>query len=165
MAETQDNRKHWLFKSEPSVYSFDDLLNEEVQRTHWDGVRNYKARNLLRDEIKNGDSVFFYHSSTKPLAIVGIAEVVREGYPDHTAFDPSHKYHDPKSDPENPTWYMVDIRAVVKLAKPVTRDIMLLEKRLKNMMLLQRGARLSIQPVTKQEWNTVMELVWLWTKS
>ena len=164
MSDTEDNRKYWLFKSEPSVYSFDDLLNEEVQRTCWDGVRNYQARNLLRDEIKKGDGVLFYHSNTKPLAIVGIAEVVREGYPDHTAIDPKHKYHDPKSDPEDPTWYMVDIRAVVKFAKPVTRDMMLLEKRLKNMMLLQRGARLSVQPVTKQEWNTILDLAGLATR-
>ncbi|MHC4516225.1 MAG: EVE domain-containing protein [Planctomycetota bacterium] len=164
MAKIPDNCNYWLFKSEPSVYSFDDLLNEEVQRTHWDGVRNYAARNLLRDKIKKGDGVFFYHSSTKPLAIVGIAEVVREGYPDPTAFDPNEKYYDPKSDPENPTWYMVDIRAVVKLAKPVTRDMMLLEKRLKKMMVLQRGARMSVQPVTTREWDTVLELVWLWTK-
>jgi len=165
MPQTKENRRYWLFKSEPSVYSFDDLLEEEVQRTHWDGVRNYQARNLLRDEIKKGDGVFFYHSNSKPLAIVGIAEVVREGYPDHTAFDPDHEHYDPKSDPEKPTWFMVDIRAVTKLAKPVTRDMMLLDKRLKNMMLLQRGARLSVQPVTRREWDAVQELVWLPTKT
>ena len=164
MDKIPDNCNYWLFKSEPTEYSFDDLLREPVQWTQWEGVRNYRARNLLRDEIKKGDGVFFYHSNAKPLAIVGIAEVVREAYPDSTAFDPSSKYYDPKSDPQNPTWYMVDIRAVVKLVKPISRDIMLLEKRLKKMMLLQRGNRLSVQPVSRQEWSTVLELVWVWTK-
>ena len=158
MPQIPNNCNYWLFKSEPDVYSFDDLLDEEVQRVHWEGVRNYQARNLLRDEVKKGDGVLFYHSNTKPLAIVGVAEVAREGYPDHTAFDPEAKYYDPKSDPDDPRWYMVDVRAVVKLAKPVTRDMMLLEKRLEGMMLLKRGARLSIQPVTGKQWRTVLDL-------
>lgn len=149
-------RRYWLFKSEPDVYSYSDLARDK--RTHWDGVRNYQARNLLRDEMKKGDGVLFYHSNAKPMAIAGVAKIVREGYPDHTAFDDSSKYHDPKSDPENPSWYMVDIQAVKAFAEPVTRDELKDEPKLADMMLLRRGARLSVQPVTKAEWDHILKM-------
>lgn len=150
--------RYWLFKSEPTTYSFANLMAEKGRRTHWDGVRNFQARNLLRDEIKTGDGVLFYHSSTQPMAIVGIAKVVKNGYPDHTAFDPKDKHYDPKSDPEDPSWYMVDIAGVKALPEPLTRDFLKDSKALAKMMLLRRGARLSVQPVTAAEWRAVMKL-------
>lgn len=145
-------------KSEPDCFSISALAAEPTQTTFWDGVRNYQARNFLRDSIKLGDGVLYYHSNTDPLAIVGTAEVVREGYPDHTAFDPSCDHYDPKSDPDNPTWYMVDIRLIQAFSQPVTRQQMLAEPRLKAMMVLQRGSRLSVQPVTPEEWAIIHEL-------
>ena len=147
---------YWLFKSEPDAYSFDDLLRDGG--THWDGVRNYQARNLLRDDIKKGDGVLFYHSNSKPMAIAGAAVVVREGYPDHTAFDPESKYYDPKSNPEDPTWYMVDIEPVEAFAAPITRDELKEQNGLAGMMLLQRGSRLSVQPVTAAEWRRILKM-------
>jgi predicted RNA-binding protein with PUA-like domain len=149
-------RRYWLFKSEPDVYSIEDL--ERDGRTCWEGVRNYQARNFLRDEIRIGDRVLFYHSNAKPLAVVGIAEVVRAGYPDHTAFEATARYYDPDSDPEAPTWFMVDIEFVARFAEPVTRSVLADDSGLAEMMLLQRGSRLSIQPVTAQEWRRVLEL-------
>jgi predicted RNA-binding protein with PUA-like domain len=148
-------RHYWLVKSEPQAFSFDDLLASPRRTTGWDGVRNYQARNFMRDDMKKGDGVFFYHSSTEPAAIVGIAEVAREGYPDHTAFDPADPHFDPKSRADAPTWIMVDIRARERLPEPLTltrlRGITGLEK----MMLLQKGSRLSVQPVTPREWEIV----------
>ena len=148
-------RNHWLFKSEPDAFSFDDLMAAPKRRTHWDGVRNYQARNLLRDDIQVGDGVLYYHSNAKPMAVVGIAKVVRAGYPDHTAWDPDAKYFDPKSDPDEPAWYMVDIEAVAPFPEPLTRDQMKKMAALEDMVLLQRGSRLSIQPVTAKEWRAV----------
>jgi len=153
MAQRQRPR-YWLFKSEPGVYSFDDLLADG--RTTWEGVRNYQARNLLRDEIRVGDGVLFYHSNADPLAIAGVAVVVRAGYPDHFAFEPGHKYHDPKSDPENPRWFMVDIEPVKRLPRPLPRAELQQIKALDGMMLLQRGSRLSVQPVTAPQWRAVL---------
>ncbi|MEM7200696.1 MAG: EVE domain-containing protein [Planctomycetota bacterium] len=149
-------RSYWLFKSEPDVYSFADL--ERDGRTHWEGVRNFQARNLLRDEIKQGDGVLYYHSNAKPMAIVGVAKVVAEGYPDHTAFDAKAKYYDPKSDPGAPTWFMVDVAPVAAFPEPLTRDELKEVPELSAMMLLRRGARLSVQPVTADEWNVVLKL-------
>ena len=143
------------------IASFLDISFEDLQRRRtacWDGVRNYQARNLLRDEVKKGDEVLFYHSSTTPPAAVGIAEVVREGYPDPTAFDPASKHHDPASDPGNPTWYAVDVRAVEPLPRPVTLAEMREAPALKAMVLLRRGMRLSVQPVTANEWKAVLRL-------
>jgi predicted RNA-binding protein with PUA-like domain len=157
MPRLPDTGRFWLFKSEPDAFSIDDLMRAPQRRSSWDGIRNYQARNLLRDEVKKGDGVLFYHSSCKPLAIVGIAEVVREAYPDHTAFDPGETYYDPRSDPDDPTWLMVDIKGVVKFDRPVTRDSLMQVDALADMMLLRRGARLSIQPVTRQEWTTVLK--------
>ncbi|EMO33565.1 EVE domain protein [Leptospira santarosai str. HAI821] len=151
--------RHWLFKTEPDVFSIDDLYNAPSHIAPWEGVRNYQARNFLRDSIQKGDLVLFYHSRTTPLSVVGIAEVVKPGYPDYFAFDTSHKYFDPKSKPESPTWYMVDIKFKKKFPKPVTTEEMKKHKQLKNMVLLQKGSRLSIQPVSPAEFQFILELV------
>lgn len=149
-------RQYWLVKSEPDVFSFDDLMASPRKTTYWNGVRNFAARNNLK-AMKKGDLVFFYHSMTKPPAVVGIAEVVREAYPDPTAFDTRNEYYDPKSNPENPTWFMVDIRAVEPLERPVPIDEIRKTKGLEKMALVRLG-RLSVQPVTSQEWETVIRL-------
>lgn len=151
-------RRYWLFKSEPDVYSIADLAAEPTRTTFWDGVRNYQARNMLRDEIRIGDRVLYYHSNAKPMAVVGTAEVVRAGYADHTAFDRDDPHYDPKSDPENPTWYMVDVRLLQVFPEPVTRDMLRSCEDLGEMMVLRRGARLSIQPVSPEEWTAVHKL-------
>lgn len=151
-------RRFWLFKSEPSAFSIDQLAAEAGKTTYWDGVRNYQARNFLRDSIKIGDGVLFYHSNTDPLAIVGTAIVVRAGYPDHTAFDPKNPHFDPSSRREDPTWYMVDIRLTAQFTTPLTREMLQREPHLSKMLLLQRGSRLSVQPVTDAEWQTILRL-------
>lgn len=148
----------WLFKSDPEDYSFDDLWNEPGRSTDWDGVRNFQARNLLRDLIQPGDGVLFYHSQADPPAIVGIAEVTRAGHPDPTAFDPSHAHFDPKSDPGIPTWYQVTIRAVRKLAAPLGLPRLRELSELARMELLRKGSRLSIQPVRPEEWAAILSL-------
>ena len=150
--------RHWLVKSEPDVFSFDDLLARPRQTTSWDGVRNYQARNFMRDGMKQGDKVFFYHSSADPTAIVGVAEVAREAYPDPTALDPKDPHFDPKSNADAPTWMMVDLRAVERFARPVTLAELRGVKGLEKMMLLQKGSRLSVQPVTDHEWEIVYRL-------
>ena len=150
--------RYWLLKSEPEAFSFDDLWAAPNRTTCWDGVRNYQARNFLRDEMKRGDGVLFYHSSTDAPAVVGTAEVVREGYPDHTAFEPADPHFDPKSRPEAPTWMMVDVRAVERFTRPVTLAELRNEPALAQMVLLQRGSRLSVQPVRPQEWEAVRAL-------
>jgi predicted RNA-binding protein with PUA-like domain len=149
--------RYWLFKSEPSVFSFDHLLQAPQRRTRWDGVRNYKARNLLRDEVKLGDRVLFYHSSADPPGVAGIAEVVREAYPDPTQFDPKDPHYDAESDRENPRWYVVDVAAVARLPEFVSLPLLRANKALSGMSLLQRGNRLSIQPVSALEWKIVLE--------
>lgn len=154
---TKGEVRYWLMKSEPGTFSFDDLLGAPRQTTHWNGVRNYTARTFLQHGMKRGDQVFFYHSNAEPSAIVGICEVVREGYPDHTALDPTDEYFDPKSDPENPTWFMVDIRAVRRLPRPVTLPDLRARKDLAGMALLRIG-RLSVSPVRKAEWHTITEM-------
>lgn len=151
-------RRYWLVKSEPESFSWDDLWRAPKRTTFWDGVRNYQARNILRDDMRRGDRVFFYHSSTEPMAIVGIAEVVRERYPDHTAFDPREPHYDPKSDPEHPTWYMVDLRARTPLKHPVTLAELRRVPGLARMALLQKGSRLSVQPVREGEWRIICDL-------
>jgi len=148
--------KTWLFKSEPKSYSWDDLARDG--RTCWEGVRNYQARNLLRDEVAEGDLVLLYHSQVQPQVIAGIAKVVRGAYPDHFAWDPSSRYHDPKAGPDNPTWVMVDIAPVRAIEPPITRDELKEVPALADMMLLRRGSRLSIQPVTPAEWAAVLAL-------
>lgn len=151
-------KRYWLFKSEPSEFSFDDLARAPQQTTFWDGVRNYQARNLLRDEIQIGDGVLFYHSSTDPTAVVGTAEVVRAGYPDHTQFDPKSSHFDEGAKREEPRWYMVDIRLARRFAQPVALATLKQTPELAGMTLLQRGSRLSVQPVSAAEWEIVCRL-------
>jgi predicted RNA-binding protein with PUA-like domain len=150
--------QYWLFKSEPSVFSIEDLEQAPKKTTFWDGVRNYQARNFLRDEIKPGDGVLFYHSNADPSGIVGVAEVVREGYPDHTAFDKKDPHFDPKSNKANPTWYMVDIRHKQTFPRILSLDELRNVPELKDMTLLQKGSRLSVQPVTAKQWNAILKL-------
>jgi predicted RNA-binding protein with PUA-like domain len=151
-------RRYWLVKSEPDVFSFDDLLASPDRTTCWDGVRNYQARNFMRDDMKVGDGVLFYHSNSKPMGIAGVAEVVRAAYPDHSAFDPSDAHHDPKSKPESPTWMMVDIRAVEPLSPLITLDELRSMPALDGMELLRRGSRLSVQPVSAEHWKTILAI-------
>lgn len=153
-----DSPRYWLFKSEADCFSIDDLAAAPRKTTFWDGVRNYQARNFLRDDVRVGDRVFLYHSNSEPLAIVGTMQVVRAAYPDHTAFDPAEQHFDSKSCKEAPTWYMVDVRLAQKFPVPVTRQALLADARLQGMMVLQRGSRLSILPVTLHEWRVVHEL-------
>ncbi len=150
-------RRYWLIKSEPDVFSFDDLLAAPENTTCWDSVRNSGARNFLRDGMKKGDRAFYYHSNATPSAIVGICEVVREGYPDPTAFDASHDYYDKHSDPDAPTWFMVDVRAVAALQRPVTLPELKAHPGLQEMSLLRVG-RLSVVPVQREEWRTVIAM-------
>ncbi|MCH8279597.1 MAG: EVE domain-containing protein [Chloroflexi bacterium] len=149
-------RRYWLFKSEPTAYSFADLQAEEDQTAEWDGVRNYQVRNFMRDDMRVGDGVLFYHSSAKPLAVVGTARIVREAYADSTALDPAEKHYDAKSSPDNPIWLMVDIKAEQEFKRPVTLDEIKQNPRLQNMLVIRRGMRLSIQPVTQEEWDEVV---------
>lgn len=149
--------RYWLMKSEPDCFSIDDLKTMPEGREHWDGVRNYQARNLLRDAIKVGDGVLFYHSNTAEPAIVGLARVVREGYPDYTAFDPAEKHFDPKSDPDKPRWFMVDVEYVSHLPFPMTREFLRAHPLLCQMGVLRKGNRLSVQPVTVEEWRAVLD--------
>ena len=151
-------RRYWLFKSEPSAYSFDDLQNEEDLTAEWDGVRNYQVRNFMRDEMQIGDGVLFYHSNAKPLAVVGTATIISGAYPDPTAFDPAAKYYDAKSNPDNPRWLMVDIKADKPFARPVTLAEIKENPRLQDMLVIRRGMRLSIQPVTREQWDEVLSL-------
>lgn len=150
--------KYWLMKSEPASFSIDDLARAPRKTTAWDGVRNYQARNMLRDEMRNGDQVFFYHSSCDVPGIAGIAEVARTAYPDATAFDPRHHHYDPDSDPDDPTWFMVDVRLVRKLKRVITLDELRAAHGLAGMQLLKRGNRLSVMPVSAQEWQRVLAL-------
>ncbi|MBI5601602.1 MAG: EVE domain-containing protein [Gemmatimonadetes bacterium] len=150
-------KRYWLVKSEPETFGWADLVRAPNQTTHWDGVRNHAARNFLRDGMRHGDLVFFYHSSTEPSAIVGICEVQREAYPDHTALDPAHPGYDPDSSPAKPTWFMVDLRAVEPLPTPVTLAMIKKAKALAQMALLRIG-RLSVTPVTPAEWQAILAL-------
>ena len=148
---------YWLMKSEPSAFSIEDLARAPGRTTCWDGVRNYQSRNYMR-QMKVGDRALFYHSIAEPPALVGIAEVVRDAYPDHTAFDQKDKHFDPKSNPAKPTWDMVDIRLVRKFSRPLSLDSLRRQLGLKKMELLRRGSRLSVQPVRPQEWKTILAL-------
>ena len=148
---------YWLVKSEPSDYSFSDLLSETNQTAEWDGVRNYQARNILKSEMKIGDKVLYYHSNSNPSQIVGTAVVVKEGYPDFTAWDPKSKHYDPKSTPENPKWFMVDLKAEKLLKKPIPLQEIKNNKDL-NEMILVKNSRLSVQPVTKKEWLEILSM-------
>lgn len=147
----------WLFKTEPGCFSFDDLKNRPEMTEHWDGVRNFQARNFLRDSIKPGDRILFYHSNIPEPAVVGIAEVVRAGYPDSMALDPSGEHFDPKASPLNPIWYMVDVRYREPLPKQVTLQAIKGHPLLVDMPLVKRS-RLSIQPVAQEEWQIILAM-------
>ncbi len=149
--------KYWLVKTEPSEFSWEDLKAAPGQTTPWEGVRNYQARNYMR-EMQVGDLVFFYHSQTNPLAIIGIARVVRGAYPDPTQFDPSSPYFDPQSTPENPRWETVDIQYQREFSAPISLPQLKEIPGLENMVLLRKGSRLSVQPVTEREWRIVSAL-------
>lgn len=149
---------YWLMKSEPDCFGIDHLQARPKRTAHWDGVRNYQARNFLRDQMKKGDLAFFYHSSCAEPGIAGIMKIVRAGYPDHTAWDPDGEHFDPKSSPANPIWYMVDVQLVRAFRHPVTLPALRQNPALKHMKLLQRGNRLSILPVTAPEWNTILKM-------
>lgn len=150
---------YWLMKSEPDAFSIDDLKAMPQKTEHWDGIRNYQARNMMRDDMKKGDLIFFYHSNDKTIGIVGIAKVVKEAYPDFTAFDPQAKYFDSKSDPDNPRWVMVDIKFVRKLKRTITLDELKQHTDvLIDMPLLRKGNRLSIMPVAEEHWNFILNL-------
>ena len=156
-ARAPGEKRYWLIKSEPDVFSFDDLLAAPQQTTCWDSVRNSSARNFLRDGMKRGDLAFYYHSNAEPSAIVGICEVVREGYPDPTALDPSHDYFDAASNADTPTWFMVDVKAVQKLSSPVALPAIKHSPALREMALVKVG-RLSVVPVQPDEWDTVIAM-------
>ncbi|WP_337873024.1 EVE domain-containing protein [Ignavibacterium sp.] len=148
----------WLIKTEPDVFSWEDLKKSKNQTTYWDGVRNYQARNFLRDQMKKGDLVLFYHSNADPLAVMGVCEVAKEGYPDHTQFDPDSEHYDSKADPKNPNWYMVDVKLQREFKHQVTLDEIKSNPKLKKMKLIQRGNRLSVMPVTKEEFDEIVKM-------
>lgn len=150
--------RYWLMKSEPETFGIDDLYARPQQTEHWDGVRNYQARNMMRDEMKIGDQILFYHSNCDEPGIVGIAEVVRESYPDFTAFDPDDKHFDPKSNPDKPTWFMVDVKFVRKLSRTISLRELKTKSELSELALLRRGNRLSIMPVSAEQWAFILAL-------
>ena len=158
IVKNKATKRHWLVKSEPHVFSIDDLAAADNQTTHWDGVRNYQARNTLRDSMQLDDHVLFYHSNCDEPAIAGLAKVSKTGYPDFTAWDKDDPHYDPKSDRDNPRWYMVDIQFVEKFAKPITLSSLRRVSGLENMVLLQKGSRLSVQPVSPSEYATIIKL-------
>ena len=149
-------KRYWLMKCEPEAYSIDDLERDGV--TTWEGVRNFQARNTMRDDMKVGDGVLFYASNAEPSGVAGVAEIAREAYPDPYAFQKGHKYFDPKSDPDDPTWYMVDVRFVEKFPEIVPLAALKEAKGLADMVVVQKGSRLSVQPVTRKEFDIVLKL-------
>ncbi len=149
-------RRYWLFKSEPEVYSIDHLARDGT--TSWEGVRNYQARNFLRDEVQPGDRVLYYHSRAAPPGVAGVAEVCRAGYPDPFAFEKGHRYHDPKSRKDDPTWFTVDIRFVEKFPAVVSLETLKATPGLGDMVVIRKGMRLSVQPVTREEFEIVLRL-------
>lgn len=150
--------QYWLMKSEPETFGIDHLIAMDGKTEHWDGIRNYQARNMMRDDMRKGDLIFFYHSNCTPPGIVGTMKVVKEAYPDHTAFDPKSNYYDPKSSPENPRWFMVDVKFQKKFKQMITLEQLRQEPALSSMKILQKGNRLSITPVSKTEWEYIMDL-------
>ncbi len=149
---------YWLMKSEPDVFSIDALRASPGKKTIWEGVRNYQARNMMRDDMHKGELAFFYHSNCAEPGIAGIMEIAKQGYPDYTAFDPKEKYYDPDSDPDKPRWFMVDVRFKRKLKRVITLTELKGHKRLANMRLLQKGNRLSVMPVSAAEWKHILKL-------
>lgn len=151
-------KQYWIVKSEPESFSIDDLAKAKNKTTYWDGVRNYQARNFMRDGMKLGDQVLFYHSNCEPTAVVGVCEVAKEAYPDFTAFDPEDPHYDPKSKKDSPAWMMVDLKFVEKFKHPVTLDEIKNNPKLKDMRLVQRGNRLSVFPVEKNEFEEIIKM-------
>lgn len=151
-------KQYWLMKTEPNSYSIHDLAAEKKQTTCWDGVRNYQARNYMRDDMTIGDKVLVYHSNANPPAVAGVATIVRESYPDHTSWDPDDKHYDPKSTAQNPRWFMVDIKLEQVFDEPIPLDELRDVKALKDMELLRKGSRLSVQPVRKSEFNAIVKI-------
>ena len=149
---------YWLLKSEPDAFGLDDLVSRPKKREPWDGIRNYQARNFIRDEMKKGDEAFFYHSNCAEPGIVGIVKIVKEAYVDHTAFDPNEKYYDAKSDPENPRWFMVDVQYRRRMKRNVSLAEMKANPALEGFALLRKGNRLSVLPVEEQYWNEVLAM-------
>jgi predicted RNA-binding protein with PUA-like domain len=149
---------YWLLKSEPETFGIEHLANSKNKTTGWDGVRNYQARNFLQKQMRKGDLAFFYHSSCAIPGIVGIVEVIREGYPDESAMDPLSDYYDAKSTPQNPRWYKVDVKLVKQFDKIITLSILRQQPALKNMQLLKQGNRLSVLPVSSEEWQAILKL-------
>lgn len=149
---------YWLMKTEPDVFSIDDLKNNPKMTSQWEGVRNYQARNFMRDGMKKGDLVLFYHSNCKEIGVVGVATVCRESYPDHYSWDKKSKYYDPKSTKENPRWFMVDVKFKKKLKNTVTLNAIKEEKSLSKMRLIQKGNRLSVLPVEKKEFDQIIKM-------
>ena len=150
--------RYWLMKTEPGEFGIDDLARRPRKTEPWDGVRNYQARNMMRDEMKKGDRAFIYHSNCEAPGIVGIASVVREGYPDSTAFDPEDKHYDPKSDPANPRWYLVDVKFERRLRRTISLTELKAQAALEGMALVRRGNRLSVMPVSEREWEYILSL-------
>lgn len=149
---------YWLMKSEPEAFSIDDLATRPNQIEHWDGVRNYQARNMLRDQMKKGDLAFFYHSNCNPPGIVGIVEIVKDGYPDFTAFEANSKYYDPDSKPDKPRWFMVDVQLKRKFKRIISLEELKLQPELQDMQLLKKGNRLSIMSVTGEQWQFILAM-------
>lgn len=149
---------YWLMKSEPDVFGIDDLKAMPGETDQWEGVRNYQVRNMMRDEMRTGDLAFFYHSSCKEPGIVGIMKIVREGYPDITAFNPEARYYDPKSNPDNPRWYTVDVCLVKKLRRVITLSELRMHNTLEELPLLRRGNRLSVMPISEAHWKYILSL-------
>jgi predicted RNA-binding protein with PUA-like domain len=149
---------YWLMKSEPDVFGIHDLKARPKKTEHWDGVRNYQARNFLRDQMHKGDLAFFYHSSCPEPGVAGIVKIVRAGYPDPTAWDPKSKYCDPKSTPDKPVWYMVDVQLVREFESVIPLTAIKANPALRDMKLVQRGNRLSILPVTEKEWHAILKM-------
>jgi predicted RNA-binding protein with PUA-like domain len=152
-------KRYWLFKSEPEFFSIDDLIESPNHTTTWDGVRNYQARNFLRDDVRAGDDVLFYHSNSQPSGVAGTCRVVRAGYPDPSALNPDNPYYVPNSDPRNPVWYAVNVKFVTKLSQILPLAVLRETPGLENMMVTRKGSRLSIQPVTPAEWEIVRRLM------
>lgn len=153
----QTDVNYWLLKSEPVTFGINDLIKKPAQTDHWEGVRNYQARNLIRDHMKSGDLAFFYHSNCLPPGIAGIVEIVREAYPDFTAWNPDSRYFDPKSTPDQPRWFMIDVR-YLRTLRYISLKELKRQAALADMALLKKGSRLSVMPVTERQWQCVLAL-------
>lgn len=149
---------YWLMKTEPQTFSIDDLKNSEKQSTNWDGVRNYQARNFMRDKMKKGDLVLIYHSSCKEVGIAGVAVVTKESHPDYSSIDKQSKYFDPKATKENPRWFMVTVKWEHSFQKIIPLNILKIQEKLKDLPLIKKGNRLSIMPVSESEYKTILNL-------